>query len=183
MTAEQQNNPLHGLKQDMLLTELVEYYGWDILAAQINLNCFKSNPSIEASLKFLRKVEWARVRLEAFYLYKFKSLPLPSDEQHKLPPRERLIDPEHLGKAPTSITIDEREFFDDPVSGPVYTQTRRNPKDLAKASNKNLKPQKATKQPQTTEVDEQVIDNKEKQDITATKSTVDPWATWKNKNN
>ena len=57
------------------------------------------------------------------------------------------------------------------------------PKDLAKASNKGQKPQKATKQPQAIEIDEQAVDNKEKQDITATKSTVDPWATWKNKNN
>lgn len=87
----QQNNPLHGLKLETLLNELVEHYGWEILADAINVNCFKQNPSMLASVKFLRKTQWAQEKLEAFYLYQFKALPKPDDEQYELPPRQRTI--------------------------------------------------------------------------------------------
>ena len=36
--AEQQNNPLHGLKLDVLVNELVDQYGFEILAAYTNIN-------------------------------------------------------------------------------------------------------------------------------------------------
>lgn len=64
----QENNPLHGITLEKLLTELVEYYGWDELGARINIRCFNDNPSIKSSLKFLRKTEWARVKVENLYL-------------------------------------------------------------------------------------------------------------------
>ena len=64
----QANNPLHGITLEKLLTELVEYYGWDELGARINIRCFNDNPSIKSSLKFLRKTEWARVKVENLYL-------------------------------------------------------------------------------------------------------------------
>jgi len=64
----QKNNPLHGITLQALLTELVEHYGWDELAARININCFKKDPSIKSSLKFLRKTPWAREKVEQFYL-------------------------------------------------------------------------------------------------------------------
>ncbi|WP_375321819.1 VF530 family DNA-binding protein [Aliivibrio logei] len=64
----QQNNPLHGLTLQAILTELVEHYGWEELSYMVNINCFKSNPTIKSSLKFLRKTEWARVRVENIYL-------------------------------------------------------------------------------------------------------------------
>ncbi|MCW8996508.1 MAG: VF530 family DNA-binding protein, partial [Psychromonas sp.] len=89
MREEQQNNPLHGLKLETLLTELVDFYGWDILATAMRFNCFKTNPSIKGSLPFLRKTTWAREKLEAFYLYRFKRMPKPDTEQYQLPPRER----------------------------------------------------------------------------------------------
>jgi uncharacterized protein (DUF2132 family) len=73
----QQNNPLHGLTLQAVLTELVEHYGWEELSHMVNINCFKSDPTIKSSLKFLRKTEWARVRVENIYLklqrYKEKS--------------------------------------------------------------------------------------------------------------
>ena len=77
MVKEQKNNPLHGVKLEVLLTELVEHYGWETLAKAININCFKSNPSIKSSLKFLRKTLWAREKVESFYLYHYKRLPKP----------------------------------------------------------------------------------------------------------
>lgn len=64
----QQNNPLHGITLQNLLTELVEYYGWEELSYMVNINCFKKDPSIKSSLKFLRKTDWARERVENIYL-------------------------------------------------------------------------------------------------------------------
>ncbi|MFT6986378.1 MAG: hypothetical protein ACJAT7_002213 [Psychromonas sp.] len=89
MTEEQQNNPLYGLELDDLLTELVGFYGWDLLAVDLRFDCFASNPSITTSVEFLSNTKWAREKLEAFYLYRFKGMPRPHDEQYKLPPRER----------------------------------------------------------------------------------------------
>ncbi len=64
----QPNNPLHGIKLATIVEELHEYYGWDGLADRININCFKSNPSVKSSLKFLRRTPWAREKVERLYL-------------------------------------------------------------------------------------------------------------------
>ena len=66
---QQPNNPLHGIKLANILDELVAHYGWEKLSSIININCFKSNPSINSSLKFLRKTPWAREKVENLYLY------------------------------------------------------------------------------------------------------------------
>ncbi|MBF0273984.1 MAG: DUF2132 domain-containing protein [Nitrospinae bacterium] len=68
MTHQQENNRLHGLTLERILIELVEDYGWEELGKRININCFKSDPSIKSSLKFLRKTAWARKKVEALYL-------------------------------------------------------------------------------------------------------------------
>ena len=68
---ESNQDPLHGITLKMIVTQLVEYYGWKALAENININCFKSNPSIKSSLKFLRRTEWARVKIEALYVTTF----------------------------------------------------------------------------------------------------------------
>ncbi|MBV1924545.1 MAG: VF530 family protein [Flavobacteriaceae bacterium] len=65
---EQPNNPLHGMKLAAILEILVEHYGWEGLALKININCFKSDPSIKSSLKFLRRTQWARDKVERLYL-------------------------------------------------------------------------------------------------------------------
>lgn len=65
---EQPNNPLHGMKLATILELLLEEYGWDGLAREININCFKKNPSIKSSLKFLRRTPWAREQVELLYL-------------------------------------------------------------------------------------------------------------------
>ncbi|MCE2570438.1 VF530 family protein [Motilimonas eburnea] len=64
----QANNPLHGITLEKLLTEMVDYYGWEELGARINIRCFTHDPSIKSSLKFLRKTPWARSKVEALYL-------------------------------------------------------------------------------------------------------------------
>jgi len=66
--SEQANNPLHGVTLEQLLTRLLEQYGWEGLAQRIDINCFKSDPSIKSSLKFLRKTEWARKKVEHLYI-------------------------------------------------------------------------------------------------------------------
>jgi uncharacterized protein (DUF2132 family) len=71
MSKEQPNNPLHGITLEAVLTQLVERYGWSGLAERININCFKSDPSIKSSLKFLRKTLWAREKVEALYVSTF----------------------------------------------------------------------------------------------------------------
>lgn len=98
----QRNNPLHGVKLADLLDELLEHYSWEDLADAINLNCFKSNPSVKSSLKFLRKTPWAREKVENFYLYKYKRLPRPNDEQYEISPRERIIPLDQEPKEPNN---------------------------------------------------------------------------------
>lgn len=71
MSQEQPNNPLHGITLQMVVTQLVDHYGWEELALNININCFKKDPSIKSSLKFLRKTQWARDKVEALYIETF----------------------------------------------------------------------------------------------------------------
>ncbi|OEY65910.1 VF530 family DNA-binding protein [Marinobacter sp. X15-166B] len=71
MTGEQPNNPLHGITLEMVVIRLKEHYGWERLAGQVNINCFKSDPSVTSSLKFLRRTAWAREKVERLYLATF----------------------------------------------------------------------------------------------------------------
>ncbi len=67
---EQSKDPLHGKRLDTILEELLDYYGsFDRLGEQIKIKCFTDNPSINSSLKFLRKTPWARAKVESLYLY------------------------------------------------------------------------------------------------------------------
>jgi uncharacterized protein (DUF2132 family) len=68
----QLNNPLHGKTLEMILEHLVDVYRWEGLAYHIDINCFKSNPSIKSSLTFLRKTPWARQKVEELYLHSLK---------------------------------------------------------------------------------------------------------------
>ncbi len=65
---EQPDNPLHGVKLVDILEHLTQNYTWEELADRININCFKSNPSLKSSLKFLRRTPWARDKVEQLYL-------------------------------------------------------------------------------------------------------------------
>ena len=64
----QPNNPLHGITLEKLLTQLVDHYGWEELGRRIDIRCFNWEPSINSSLKFLRKNQWARDQVEALFL-------------------------------------------------------------------------------------------------------------------
>jgi uncharacterized protein (DUF2132 family) len=62
------SDPLHGVTLEIILRKLVNKYGWDGLARRIDINCFKSDPSINSSLKFLRKTPWARTEVEELFV-------------------------------------------------------------------------------------------------------------------
>lgn len=127
----QLNNPLHGLKLDTLLSELVTHYGFDILAEYTRIKCFKNNPSMISSLKFLRKTQWARETLERFYLYSFKNLPEPGEDEFEIPPRQREIplhikpkEPKVLIKGEAIVPLTKDSFKETHRSKPV--QGRKN---------------------------------------------------------
>lgn len=103
------NNPLHGKKLEQILQELVDHYGWEILAAYININCFKTKPTVESSCKFLRKTQWALEKVEGFYMYKLKNLPKPDDTQFDLPPRDRIVPLHQKPRPPRELSIEDAE--------------------------------------------------------------------------
>jgi uncharacterized protein (DUF2132 family) len=72
-TAEQagkhkSNDPLDGKTLEFIVNFLVDYYGWEQLSTHIRINCFTSNPSVQSSLKFLRKTPWARKKVEDLFI-------------------------------------------------------------------------------------------------------------------
>jgi len=64
----QQNNPLHGITLKKILEDLVEEYGFEEMAKEVNINCFIYDPSINSSLRFLRKTPWARTKVENMWI-------------------------------------------------------------------------------------------------------------------
>ena len=157
------NHPLNGIKLADLVQTLVDCYGWEILAAQININCFKSNPSVDSSVKFLRKTVWARHRLEAFYLYRFRQFPRPTESELALPPRERPVDGAHTDKPPMTLTLDDGEFFDDPDTG---WQPRTVRKDRVESARKT---EARSSSPRRKAANPSMAD------------AIDPWSKWRSK--
>ena len=104
-----ENNPLNGVGLKNLLREIVDYYGFDILYAYLNINCFKTNPSIESSIKFLKKTDWAREKVEAFYMYEFKNLPWAAPDQYLLPPRDRIVPDDEAPGEPAELSLEDAE--------------------------------------------------------------------------
>ena len=68
MNERESSDPLHGITLEMILTRLVEHYGWEKMGLLINIRCFNYEPSIKSSLKFLRRTPWARKKVETLYL-------------------------------------------------------------------------------------------------------------------
>lgn len=103
------NNPLHGVSLEDVLKQMVAHYGWEILYAYLNLNCFKTKPSIASSLKFLKKTEWAKEKVEAFYMYQYKSLPRADSKQFELPPRDRIVPLHQKVGEPRELSLEDAE--------------------------------------------------------------------------
>ena len=68
MVPQTSKDPLHGITLEMILTRLVERYGWDEMGRIVRIRCFNNDPSIKSSLQFLRRTPWARKKVEALYL-------------------------------------------------------------------------------------------------------------------
>lgn len=69
----QPNNPLHGIKLEQIINDLVAHYGWEYMGTMIKIKCFTDNPSVKSSLKFLRRTPWARTKVETMYLKMLKN--------------------------------------------------------------------------------------------------------------
>lgn len=69
---KQPNNPLHGRTLEAIINDLVEFYGWPTLGLKIKIKCFNENPSVKSSLKFLRKTDWARTKVEELWIKTFR---------------------------------------------------------------------------------------------------------------
>lgn len=67
-TKQANRDPLHGITLEMIVTRLVEHYGWEELSRRIRINCFAKDPSVKSTLKFLRRTPWARTKVEQLYL-------------------------------------------------------------------------------------------------------------------
>lgn len=68
MMEEKSKDLLHGMTLEKIVRALVDHYGWEDLGQIIKINCFIKDPSINSSLKFLRKTEWARKKVENLYI-------------------------------------------------------------------------------------------------------------------
>ncbi len=68
MSEQQSKDPLHGKTLETILNFLVEEYGWEDLGWRINIRCFNEDPSVQSSLKFLRRTPWAKTKVENLYL-------------------------------------------------------------------------------------------------------------------
>ncbi|MBL7897893.1 MAG: DUF2132 domain-containing protein [Crocinitomicaceae bacterium] len=72
MSQDQPNNPLHGITLEMMLTYLVEKYGWEELGDRTKIRAFVINPSLKSGLNFIRKTPWAKTKIEELYLRSLK---------------------------------------------------------------------------------------------------------------
>jgi uncharacterized protein (DUF2132 family) len=72
MANEHPKDPLHGITLEMIVTRLVDQYGWEDLGRRIPIRCFTNNPSIKSSLTFLRRTPWARKKVEDVYLMSWR---------------------------------------------------------------------------------------------------------------
>ena len=70
----QPRNPLHGVTLEQVVTALADHFGWEELGLRIPLRCFQHEPSVQSSLKFLRKTPWAREKVESLYLFMLREV-------------------------------------------------------------------------------------------------------------
>ena len=80
------NDPLHGITLETIVTALSMHNGWDELGQRIPIRCFQSEPSVASSLKFLRKTPWAREKVEGLYLFMLREIKRATPAVHNFPP-------------------------------------------------------------------------------------------------
>ena len=67
---QKNKHPAEGITLEMMVTKLVEVYGWERLGEKITIRCFTHDPSIKSSLKFLRTTPWAREQVENLFRWR-----------------------------------------------------------------------------------------------------------------
>lgn len=172
-------NPLHGVSLKNLLIELEDHYGFEILFAYLNINCFKTNPSIASSVKFLKKTDWAREKVEAFYLYEFKNLPRASAEQFLLSPRDRIIPEHQMPGEPAELSLEDAERLREKRArkSAAFDQGAGRRSSPAKRSSGAQRERYSDSQytNRTRKREQKSLDSQD----SSTGSKVDPWAKWK----
>ncbi len=163
-----ENNPLNGVGLKALLTEIVDHYGFEILFAYLNINCFKTNPSVNSSIKFLKKTDWAREKVEGFYLYEFKNLPRASSEQFALPPRDRIIPGHQVPGEPAELSLDDAEQLREKRAKKYEERSQEARRGGNSYSRDNKRPMKSDRDAPSSP-------------RASVGRDVDPWAKWKDK--
>lgn len=107
------SNPLYGLQLEQLLTEISEQYGWECLSETLNIERFQFHTGYKSTIKFLRNNEWAKDKVEDFYLYVYKGYAWPDDKQLTIPPRNRNKLGDILRPEPLEITPEIRDLIED----------------------------------------------------------------------
>jgi len=79
-------DPLYGITLKDIVTQLVEKHGWEAMGRRIAIRCFLFDPSINSSLKFLRKTPWARKKVEDWYISEIPDQAI--DETLPQPPKD-----------------------------------------------------------------------------------------------
>lgn len=172
-----------------MFSELLRHYHWGILSEQLKFKCLESHPNFAAAIKFLKKTKWAREKTEAFYLYRFKQLPIPSDEEHLLPPRERRFDADVEAKEPAKIVEGDKQFFDDPISGPKFHEkafAEKKPYDRPSRTRAPSKPRprrsesnEESSDASNDEANNGEVSNGDASNSETSKNSSDPWGKWK----
>jgi uncharacterized protein (DUF2132 family) len=170
-----QNHPLNGVNLKNMLTELVSHYGFDILYAYLNINSFKTNPSIESSVKFLKKTVWAREKVEVFYMYKYKSLPRASSEQFEIPPRDRIIPNDQKTGEPAKLSLEDAERLRELTAKKTAEHGKSNRHRSGKSYGNG--PQRSNKYSNNQSTDK--TSNDDKAEKSAKTDDEDPWAKWR----
>ena len=168
-----QNHPLNGVNLKNMLTELVSHYGFDILFAYLNINSFKTNPSIESSVKFLKKTVWAREKVEVFYMYKYKSLPRASSEQFEVPPRDRIIPDTHKPGEPAELSLEDAERLRE-LTAKKTAEHRQNSRHRTRSGKSNGAQRSNRYSKNQTNEDNDKPAKTDKKD-----NDEDPWAKWR----
>ena len=179
-----QNNPLHGLNLKSMLTEIVDHYGFELLHAYLYIHSFKTNPSIESSVKFLKKTQWAREKVEGFYLYKFKNFPKVSSDQFDLPPRDRIIPEDQSPGEPAELSLEDAQRLNeervkraseyDNLSGRSGGRDSAKPRAKSSAKLESRSESKSPWKPQPKTSSDAAVKN-------AGSANLDPWASSRNK--
>jgi len=172
------NNPLHGVSLKNMLIEIVDHYDFEILFAYLNINCFKTNPSIESSVKFLKKTDWACEKVEAFYLYEFKHLPRASSEQFLLPPRDRIVPEGQVPGEPTNLSLEDADRLRDKRAKKSAAYDQGAGKRSSSDRGFGGKQGRYSGSRENTRSQQHKSSNAPASSV---KGDTDPWANWKNK--